>query len=269
MVYGGEPYDKVIGNGNYILHNFVGENTVFTAERVVDATKYYLGKADTYVKGLADDLDQSLAARPAAKNYLNDYVTTIENINTFYQSNPADCLNNFANIIAGKAKPYITDIIKNLGTSNDRYAFYTAYRILANESFKEGLGTYREFSSSQMEAYEEEKNFLIELAEADKEDEGPFVDVDIEKDYSTNNFAQTTAIMDNLLTMAAQNRGLDLQASDLRQIINLTMKTNALYSMNQLVEKNLQHSSCAMSINMNATMTNAIYEAKQEQSMGL
>jgi hypothetical protein len=134
VVYGGEPYDKAIGNGNYILHNFVGENTTFPKETVVDATKYYLGKADIYVKGLVNDLDESLKDRPAAEKYFTDYVTAIKNINTFYRSNPLDCLSRFGTIIDEQAQPYFVDIINNLDSIEQCRAFSCCYRVLANES---------------------------------------------------------------------------------------------------------------------------------------
>ena len=75
VVYGEEPYDKAIGNGNYILHNFIGENDKLTAENIVDGTNHYLGKAETYLKGLASKWNESMKDRPAAQNYFANLIT--------------------------------------------------------------------------------------------------------------------------------------------------------------------------------------------------
>ena len=269
VIYGEEPYDKAIGNGNYILHNFIGENDKLTAENIVDGTNHYLGKAETYLKDLASNWNESMKDRPAAQNYFADLITAVQNDNSFNTYGFDEAVN----IMTANAKTYFADIIKNLDNEDDRYAFYTAYRILANESYKEGLGSYRQYSSSQMDKYEEEKNFLIELANANKLDGGPFVNVDIEQDYTTKNFTQTTNIVETMIDTAVNNmnnnRNLDLQASDLRQLINLGITTNSLEGMHDVTKYNLQHTSCALSNNIVSTMSKAMTEAEQSQTMGL
>ena len=276
VIYGEEPYDKAIGNGNYILHNFIGENDKLTAENIVDGTNHYLGKAETYLKDLASNWNESMKDRPAAQNYFADLITAVQNDQYFYiDENYPDrtTFDTAVNKISRNANTYFADIIKNLDNEDDRYAFYTAYRIFANESYKEGLGSYRKYSSPQMDEYEEEKNFLIELANANKLDGGPFVNVDIEQDYNTNNFAQTTNIVDTMINTVVNNmnnnRNLDLQASDLRQLINLGITTNLLEGMHDYTKGNLHHTMCEMGNNIVSTMNTAMTEVEQSQTMGL
>ena len=144
VVYGGEPYDKAIGNGNYILHNFIGENDKLTAENIVDGTNHYLGKAETYLKDLASNWNESMKDRPAAQNYFADLITAVQNDNSFNTAGFDEAVS----IISANAKPYFVDIVKNLDDIGYQNAFYYCYRILANESYKEGLGSYRQYSSS-------------------------------------------------------------------------------------------------------------------------
>ncbi len=263
VTYGGEPYDKAIGNGNYILHNFIGENTEFPVETIVDSINHYSNKAETYVKGLADNLDKSLEDRPAARDYLTDYVTAVNNINTFFSTtNPSGRNLDYAiRTIDTAAQTYFTDIIKNLDSLTYRYLFYYCYRTLANESYKEGLGTYRESESAQMDAYNTEKEKI--------ENGYQYYD-------SENNFAQTTKFMDGLLDMAVNNMnsnnpGVNMKVEDLRQLINLTMTSNSLKAMHELTADNLQHTHyCEMSLGIKTTMIAAITaQQNQGQSMGL
>ena len=258
------------------MHNFIGENDKLTAENIVDGTNHYLGKAETYVKDLASNWNESMKDRPAAQNYFADLITAVQNDQYFYidENYPDDqTFDTAVNKISRNANTYFADIIKNLDNEDDRYAFYTAYRILANESYKEGLGSYRKYSSPQMDEYEEEKNFLIELANANKLDGGPFVNVDIEQDYNTNNFAQTTNIVDTMINTVVNNmnnnRNLDLQASDLRQLINLGITTNSLEGMHDYTKGNLHHTMCEMGNNIVSTMDTAMTEVEQSQTMGL
>ena len=286
--YGGEPYDKAIGNGNYTLHNFVGENTYFPVETIVASTTHYLDKAETYVKGLANNLNSTLEkeGRTDAQNYFNDLITAVNNDDFYIDANyPGRNTFDLAiNDIDSAAKPYIADIIKNLPTENDRYAFYITYRILANESKKEGLGTYRQYPSDQMTAYQNEKADLLIDVECNQEDEGPFVDVDIEKDYGTNNFKQTTKLLDDMLDLAVTNMNKQknnnnyLRANDLRQVINLSIATNSLASMHDLTQYSLGHEHCTLSLGMELAMQAAINapyttttttQQNQDQSMGL
>ena len=73
-----EATTKTIGNGNYFLHNFVGENTEFPAETIEEDAGHYYGEAGAYVKGLANAWNESMADRPAAQNY---FASLINNIN--------------------------------------------------------------------------------------------------------------------------------------------------------------------------------------------
>ena len=161
VVYGEEPYDKAIGNGNYILHNFIGENDKLTAENIVDGTNHYLGKAETYVKGLASNWNESMKDRPAAQNYFANLITAVQNDNSFNTYGFDEAVG----IMSANAETYFADVVKNLDSTKQRRAFYYCYRIFENESFKEGLGSYRQYSSPQMDAYNEEKESIIEFAE--------------------------------------------------------------------------------------------------------
>ena len=266
-----EPTTKTIGNGNYFLHNFVGENTEFPAETIEEDAGHYYGEAGTYVKGLANAWNESMADRPAAQNYFANLIDSINENNYFDMAvtNPKGTSFDVAvTLVSGNAEKYFKDIVKNLDSGYNNL-FYYCYRILANESFKEGLGTYREGNSSEMDAYNNEKEAI--------QKEFPFL-FDYDKEYGENNFSQTTQYMDELLDMAVNsmnnNHGVNMKVEDLRQLINLTMTTESMAAMHQLTKNNLQETSCGMALGIDVAMENAITAAKnaqqsQGQTMGL
>ncbi|MBQ9205691.1 MAG: hypothetical protein IJ158_03135 [Treponema sp.] len=262
-----EATTKTIGNGNYFLHTFVGENTEFPAETIEEDAGHYYGEAGTYVKGLANAWNESMADRPAAQNYFANLIDSINENNYFNMAatNPKGTSFDVAvNLVSGNAEKYFANIIKNLNTEAQRYAFYYCYRILSNESFKEGLGTYREGNSSEMDAYNNEKETIM----------NSFKGLDYDSEYGEGNFTCTTTMMDAALNVAANNIGNDVQSSDLRQLINLTMTTNSMAAMHQLTKNNLQETSCGMALGIDVAMENAITAAKnaqqsQGQTMGL
>ena len=273
--------DREIGNGNYILHNFKDNGTAFYAEDTVTAMNKCLSEAESYVKGLANNLDESLNGRAQAKDYFADLVNNVNADKWFYIDTQATYRETFdigIDALADAARPYITDIIKNLNTENDRYGFYIAYRVLANESYKEGLGTYFQYGSSQKTAYNNEKDSIISWAEADKTDGGLFTDINLEQAYLNNNFTQVTTLLDSLVTKVANKMSSkNIQVNDLRQVINLSLTSNSLTGLHDLTAANLNHkkSNCSLSANMNATMEDAINTpyntttTTQNQEMGL
>ena len=204
-VYGGEPYDQAIGNGNYTIHNFYGNDTSLTENNIIDGTDYYASKAETYVKDMANDFDNSLKNRSTTRNYFANLTSAIQNIDTFFnKNNPRGPeFDRATNTIDTAAQPYFKDIIKNLNTEDQRYAFYDCYRYLGNESFKEGLGTYREYQIPQMAAYNEEKESIIEDMGYD-----PYLDnygLNFTK-YGTDEFSKKiTNAIDCLLNIAVKN----------------------------------------------------------------
>ena len=76
-------------------------------------------------------------------------------------------------------------------------------------------------------------------------------------------------MIDTAVNNMNNNRNLDLQASDLRQLINLGITTNSLEGMHDVTKYNLQHTSCALSNTIVSTMGTAMTEAEQSQTMGL
>ena len=239
--------------------------------------------AETYNKGLVNDFETSLANRPAAKNYFSNCTNALK-ANSYYhidEIQPGDYDFDSLININNDATTYIfADIIKNLPTSDERYAFQNCYRILANEAYKEGLGSYRNGSSALMTKYQKEKDSIALLIEVGLIYDGfqSFQNIDLEQEYGANNFANITNLLDSLIDTAITNMnqsaslGLngELESQDLRQIVNLTTANESLSALHDRTANNLKHNSCVMQEDViETTMTVTIEDLSKTQSQSM
>ena len=227
----GTPYDRAIGNGNYILHNFISNEDSISRDTVGDDLNHYLGLAKNYMKDKLNAFDKSLNNRESAKQYFSDFIQVLNNDKyynyyTVYTNNPGDhdC-DRAIGFITIESEQYFEDIIRNLNNIEERYAFYIAYRMMANEATHEGQGKWRTATVYQ-NGYEEEK------AELSIYTNGDFLaDYHLDQDFD-NNYINATNVTDQMLTTAAANifarQGVDVRAEDLRQIINLNLAAHSL-----------------------------------------
>ena len=141
----GIPCDKTLGNGNYVLHNFSGEETgVLRAKQIEKDLNYYLDKGETYVMDLVDKFSESLQDRPTAQSYFNEFIHA-QKSNEFQRLdengiNPYS-FDNTINGIINPCRPIFENFIPNINNSHDRVMFITCYQTITNEAYKYGLGT--------------------------------------------------------------------------------------------------------------------------------
>ena len=276
----GTPYDKEIGNG-YILHNFISDDDNFDLSTYVDDVQHYLALGETYIKGNVDKFNQSLNGR-TAQNYFAEFVNTMKNNDNFKLNsvNPGDyTIDLGVNTISFASEPIFQDIVQNIDGIPNREAFYCIYRLLANEAYKEGLGSYRQYSSTQMNEYEYEKDFINLLWGAVETEDDAFKSIDLNEVYNTNNFSPITQFSDRLLEEAAnsinQKQGYDITAADLRAVVNLNLTSHALRGMHARVRNNLKHNNCVILGNYVANaMDKVMYNTntlstQQDQELGL
>ena len=238
--------------------------------------------AETYNKGLVNDFETSLVNRPAAKNYFSNCTNELK-ANSYYIDEIEPGGPNFDFLINrnNRQSTYIfADIIKNLPTRDERRAFQNCYRILANEAYKEGLGSYRNGSSALMTKYQKEKDSIALLIEVGLIYDGfqSFQNIDLEQEYGANNFANITNLLDSLIDTAITNMnqsaslGLngELESQDLRQIVNLTTANESLSALHDRTANNLKHNSCVMQEDViETTMTVTIEDLSKTQSQSM
>ena len=279
----GTPYDRAIGNGNYILHNFMSDNDNIKLVTVVDDANHYLELGETYLNGLADDFSKSLNNRPTAKNYFNSIISAIKDNDYFHvTSNKTNNMDVAMNIISLAVTPVLTDILKNVKTEGERDAFYYGYRVLRNEAYKEGLGKSRQGTSSNntlLEPYDEEKEALTALDSYDDVKQ-PAANINFTKAYQTNDFTAITDMVDDMLTIAANNmktkQNIDVTTADLRSVVNFGLDFHTLRGMHNHMAF-LSHNCTLLPERDVETMNNTLrdlwreeqLQAQQNQELGM
>lgn len=268
----GIPCDKTLGNGNYVLHNFIGEETgVLRAKQIEKDLNYYLDKGETYVMDLVDKFSESLQDRPTAQAYFNEFIHA-QKSNEFQRLNENGknpySFDNTINGIINPCRPIFESIIPNINNSHDRVMFITCYQTITNEAFKYGLGAGRYGSDKQLDHYEDVREDINSMWTASTLN-NPF---DINDDIDNQNCQQVTNEMDNILTHIANNIGCDVTADDLRQVINISTTANSLTAMHSCSASALKHTSCSVRLNLVDKMfdiANEMYKAEQQQAQEL
>lgn len=267
----GIPSDKIMGNGNYIIHSFIGEeNSHLRAWQIAKDVNHYLGKGETYVKGLVNQFSNSLKDRPAAEAYFAQFINEEQN-NEFQRMNEAlnESTYSFDKTIKGVAQPSVyifENIIRNIDNNRDRTIFTYLYYTLHTKSYYYGLGSHADVPSSQKDIYEHNREIINKAWTA-----GVINNYfDLNQDIDQQNCQQTTNEMDRLLSKAVKNMGNDITVRDLQQVINIAMTSNSLAAMHDLSASALKHTSCSAEINIVKRMQEVkeeMYQAEQQQGM--
>lgn len=241
----GEPADKIVGNGNYVFHNFMGENgSDIRTDTVVEDVNYYLTKAETYTLDSIERFSESLEGRPAAQAYFKDFIDDERN-NSFKllekDSNNAHQLDGALAQLNTPTTPILKDIIRKIDNHYDRHAFATVYQALENEAYRYGLGWDRQ---DLTESYDKTLNDVLYHWNGT-----PLDKFDIKQDINENNCRQLTQEMDRIVNQVVANMGNDITAADLRNFINFSFNTKALAGIHDVTKGALNHKSCGANLN--------------------
>ena len=248
----GTPSTQVMGNGNYTVHSFFGEgNGNFDVDIMAKDLNHYLGKGETYVKGLVDDFSTSLPGRHGAQAYFNEFITEQKN-NEFERlgyfpnrnnpnSNPRG-IDVTVNWISRNSEPIFEDIIRNIDNNRDRCLFLRCYHALSMEAYKYGLGKFKNDNNKQMRLYNSEREEINESWTASTIN-NPF---DINQDIDQNKCLQITQTMDGILQQVADKMNKGVTVNDLQRVINISTTANSLSAMDDLSEHALDHTCSAV-----------------------
>lgn len=265
-----KPYDKKLGNGNYVVHNFVGEydfdlhNFDLLAVDLEKDLNHYLDKGQDYIEDCAKDFSQSLKGRPAAQEYLKNINQIVDANQHMYIDDKIDqySVDKASNVFINATRDYCNDIIKNLNNTKERYTFYLCYEALSSESAFFGLGHERD------NHYSTHYKHIQKIEETWNYSWNKNPDFDIEQDILNNNCQAITQTMDNLLGIAVSNmnqkNNLDLQVNDLRQVVNISLLPNAIMAVDDF-NHNFSHKKCQYFNNIVQTMKDTSNLLRQEE----
>lgn len=157
------PYTKNIGNG-FNLYVAMGDNGTLNGQGAVGAN-YYLDKAGNHITGLTNEFETSLANRTASQNYFAPLTNGLKS-NSYFRINESrpggQDLDLQVNRYANQYNYIFTDIIKNLNTTEEKYAFNYLYQFLGNEAYHEGLGIAKTNSLSAND-YKNQRDYWTQI----------------------------------------------------------------------------------------------------------
>ena len=269
-----QPYDVVMGNGNYVIHCFEGDATSSAYATMAEDMNYYLGKGETYVKGLVDDFSTSLQGRPGAQAYFDEFITEQKN-NEFerlgyfpnknnHNSNP-NGIDVTVNWISRNSEPIFEDIIRNIDTNRDRCLFIVCYRTLSNEAYKYGLGKFKNDNNKQMRKYQSIRED-INYDWSSPTINNPF---DINNDIDQNKCLQITQAMDGILNQVVNKMNNGVTVKDLQHVINISSTANSLTAMENLTAHALNHDSCGIDLGIVSAMNQIADEMFEQEQQNL
>ena len=263
----GAPCDKTLGNGNFVIHNFVGEKAGnMQHATMAEDVNYYLGKGETYVKGLVNRFSESIQNNPTAQNYFASFVNQQKN-NQFKKLHE-DSINAYGidktiNGIAEPCFPIFEDFLRNIDNNRDRAIFIRCLQAYFNEEYFFGLGSYRGSETPLDEKYQKVRA-EISRAWRGKTINKPF---DIDQDIDQNNCLQITQELTRIIKNIAPKMGI--KENHINQIINIAGVTYSLQAMDDRAAKDISHKTCNANmtiISRMRTLNEELYQAEQTQT---
>ena len=260
----GAPCDKVLGNGNFIIHNFVGEKAGSLSNlSMAEDVNYYLGKGETYVKGLIDDFSESIQNNPTAQNYFASFVSQQKN-NKFKKLDTKNSFNAYGidetiDGIAEPCFPIFEDFLLNIDNNRDLCIFINSCETIFAASYNYGLGSYRGKETPLDEKYEKKREDIRTTWNSPTV-KGNF---DIDQDIDKNNCLQITQELTRIIKNIAPKMGI--KENHINQIINIAGVTYSLQAMDDRAAKDISHKTCNAKTNLEDYMWKKADEIFQNQ----
>ena len=232
----GTPCDQKLGNGNYVIHNFISEDDNILYDTAVEDTNHYLALGKTYLTDQYNQFKKSLEDRPAAQAYFQGYDITAATQYMEVGENVDPGGNNLDRVMNNLTKPaeqYYYDMVKNLNTNEERNTFIICHNVMTIQANHFGCG-------SQRDNYLDEYNRVRQKNSALWKKEWPVSEsFDMDQDIDQNHFQQITNTMDKLLAQTAHNLNQKYQygltANDLHQIINLSFNAASIQAIHDSI----------------------------------
>lgn len=239
-----DNYTTTLGNGNYVMHNFMFDNNAAGTSAKVDT---WLAKAATYMKGLSNGFSDDFK-NSTNTNYKN--LISIINNDKIYTQDPSTGFDSIIYSINKASTPIFEEIISHIDTPLDRYNFICYYQALSNESYKYGYGKYfnsnANYEEPQELKYESEKDEIKYLWRDNHNFDNVTPAFDIIHDIENNQCLNITTHMDQLLDNNHVAGEMGLSKTDLRKLINLSLNISSLTAMHDKTSTTLStHKSCA------------------------
>lgn len=220
----GEPCDKQI-NG-YILHDFLGENTVFpennniTKYAIRDTTNYYLGLAKNWFLDQLKQI-QDLNKGSEKPEYFDTIYKNIKDID-FHIAGGYQ-LEKLTEAICNQFKPVLQQIYINLpADGHDRHVFEFFTYFLLNEGLKYGAGYLRNTDCPTMKEYRKKMDSnILNIAKGDYLAE---LGINFDDGFDDNDLYAMTQKQDQIFETVGEKLGVNKIA--LQRCYNLAVNSS-------------------------------------------
>lgn len=277
-----ERANTTLGNGNYVMHNYMSHTygspdaTASTADRV----DLYLQRAEVYNKGMIDDFAASLKGRPDAQAYFNQFINNQKGIQ--YEQNISNGFDPMINKINNYCKPIFVDMIETLDNHIDRINLLSYIGLYYCKEYKYAFGNNFGKQSSHFnpkEDYEFNKKVIFNRLKNNNDYYGLDEPFDVQNDFESKDCRQITEDLDRLFGKIAQKKGGNFTAADFRNCtmfaVNGVAGGDAMHDYYGDALENHAIGSCSpverqeTFIDVMLDKANELFYAEQEQQNGM
>ena len=239
------PYNKRIGNGNYIIHNFIGKEPKIAPFTAYEDIQNYYDMGEKYIEATYHKFHQTFSNRSSVANFFRGFTLRKFKVNDVKITKGA-IFDRMHEQIEMPCAYALADIVRHLDKATDREAFMLCFATLANEGYREGLSENRNENHClrAMGKYYTERNRIQNAWYRNER----LCSTNYTNDVDESNCRRITSHMDALLDLASHKMysesNIDVYISDLRNLINIALLTYSWNAMDNYTAKELKHSDC-------------------------
>lgn len=238
----GTPCDKVLGNGEFVIHNFVGEDDYLKPATIAEDVNYYLGKAETYMQDKIDDFEKSLKGDTYAQNYFNDFIAA-QRRNNFdrlgIDTSKTSGIDKTINGIAKPCFPIFEEFMDNIDNNRDLCIFTTGCKTIFAVNYNFALGAYRNKETPLDQKYQTMRKAIRREWNSKTINH----DLDIDNDIENANCIGITNELSRIINTTAPKMGL--KPEQIREaMFGFGAATVGLLAMDDRAASDLKHNVC-------------------------
>ena len=238
----GTPCDKVLGNGEFVIHNFIGEDDYLKPATIAEDVNYYLGKAETYIQDKIDDFEKSLKGDTYAQNYFQNFIAA-QRSNNFdrlgIDTSKAYGIDETINDIAEPCFPIFEEFMDNIDNNRDLCIFTTGCKTIFAVNYNFALGAYRNKETPLDQKYQTMRKAIRREWKSKTINH----DLDIDNDIENANCIGITNELSRIINTTAPKMGL--KPEQIREaMFGFGTATVGLLAMDDRAASDLKHNVC-------------------------
>ena len=241
----GTPCDKVLGNGEFVIHNFVGEKSGnMQHATMAEDVNYYLGKAETYMQDKIDDFEKSLKGDTYAQNYFQNFIAAqrsneFERLTSVQNNLNAYGIDETINGIAKPCFPIFEEFMDNIDNNRDLCIFTTGCKTIFAVNYNFALGAYRNKETPLDQKYQTMRKAIRREWNSKTINH----DLDIDNDIENANCIGITNELSRIINTTAPKMGL--KPKQIREaMFGFGAATVELLAMDDRAASDLKHNVC-------------------------